>query len=84
MPETRCVLDLHLRPEHDPSPVIRAAYGQWLPVLVRLDAQWAAENVGRFFPDDEALCQLHDAALGLARDLLCPPYDDVCDVLRQE
>ena len=83
MSEVRDVLGLHLRPEYDPSPAIRTVYGQWFPWLVQLDAQWATENVGRIFPDDEALCYLHDAAWH-TYVIFCAPYDDVFDILRQE
>lgn len=83
MPKVRRVLDAHLDPVRDPSLAIRSVYGQWFPWLVLLDATWAVSSVERVFPRDTALSTLRDAAWA-TYVVMCPPYDNVFDVLRAQ
>lgn len=83
MPEVREILDYHLEPNHDPALSIRAVYGKWLPWLVKLDPQWAAQNIANIFPQEESLQKLHDAAWE-TYITFCAPYDNVLDLLRGE
>jgi hypothetical protein len=83
MAEVREVLDLHLEPERDPSPSIRAVYGQWFPWLNLLDSDWAERGTSRIFPQAESTKPLRDAAW-VAYISFCKPYNDVLPVLRDE
>lgn len=44
LPETAALLDAHLDPDREPSVAVRAAYGWWLPMTLRLDRAWVAER----------------------------------------
>jgi hypothetical protein len=81
MPEVRRVLDSHLDTENDATITIRAVYGQRLPWLQQLDADWAKENTRRIFPrDNSALWHAAwDTFIGYTA-----PYDRVFDWLRDE
>jgi hypothetical protein len=83
MPEVRKVLDHHLNPSNDPSPAIRAVYGQWLPNLVLLDATWVKQNLKRIFPADENSRRLLNAAWG-TYIRYSGAYNNIFDVLRDE
>lgn len=83
MPEVRAVLEEHLRPEIDPSPAVRSAYGQWLPWLVLLDRGWAQEHVAAIFTEEPGLEHLRDAAWD-AYVRFCTPYDSVFEILGAE
>lgn len=83
MPEVREVLDAHLNPALDPSLAIRAVYGQWFPWLALLDQRWAAVNISRIFPTNEAFQDLRDAAWE-AYIVFCEPYSEVFEVLGSE
>ena len=50
IPEVQQRLEKHLDPEFDPSPAIRAVFGQWYPWLVLLDENWARDNIDKIFP----------------------------------
>ena len=82
MPEVDEVLDLHLDPDRDPAPAIRAVYGQWFPWLVLLDPEWARSRVSRIFPSEESSRELHDSAWE-TYILFCAPYDNVFELLRE-
>jgi len=83
MPEVRGVLDCHLNLECDPALAIRAVYGQCFPWLFLLDGQWAAQNVARIFPSDEALRDFRDTAWE-TYIAFSAPYDDVLPVLSEQ
>ena len=83
MPEVRSVLDDHLDPGRDPSPAVRAVYGQWFSQLAFLDEEWVNRNVLRIFPTAESQCELRDAAWEtyLAFHMV---YDNVYPLLQDE
>lgn len=83
MPEVQDVLDRHLRPEHDPSVAIRAAYGERISLLAFLDDQWLSAKVGEIFPSSPEHSRLRDAAWN-AYICWSPPYDSLFEVLRDE
>ena len=60
IPEVRKRLDRHLDPAFEPSPSVRAVYGQWFPHLTLLDADWTEKNTDRIFSD--RFPELRDAA----------------------
>ena len=79
IPEVQDCLEQHLDPIVEPSPAIRAVFGQWFPWLLLLDSEWAKSKVDSIFPDDNP--RLRDAAwytyLRFSR-----VYDDAFQVLR--
>jgi len=83
MPEVRDVLDHRLHPEVDPSREVRAIYGRQFPWLVRLDAEWAEQNVDRIFPQSDSMQTLRDAAWETYINY-CTPYAKVVRLLRDE
>jgi len=83
MPEVREVIERHLDPDYDPTLAVRSVYGQWFPWLVLLDREWATAQVGRIFPTAPEQSALRDAAWE-TYIILCEPYDNVFDVLRDE
>lgn len=83
LPEVRAVLDRHLDPQRDSSRAIRSVYGQWLPWLVQVDADWARRNLASIFPADADLRGLRDAAWETYLRF-CEAYDDTFGVLREE
>jgi len=83
MPEVREVLDAHLDVAQEPSPAIRAVYGQWFPWLVLLDSKWARDNATRIFPIGQGKEALLDAAWN-TYVTFCKPYDNVLDILREQ
>lgn len=60
IPEVRKRLDRHLDPALEPSPSVRAVYGQWFPHLTLLDAHWTERNTDKIFSD--RFPELRDAA----------------------
>ena len=60
IPKVKQRLEKHLDPEYDPSPAIRAVFGQWYPWLVLLDERWAKDNTPKIFPVENK--RLYDAA----------------------
>ena len=60
IPEVRKRLDRHLDPALEPSPSVRAVYGQWFPHLTLLDADWTKRNTDKIFSD--RFPELRDAA----------------------
>jgi hypothetical protein len=62
IPEVREILEYHLDPAIDPSPTIRAVYGQWLPTLHYLDPVWTEANLSKIFPAEPGLEILRHAA----------------------
>lgn len=64
IPELKEVLERHLDVARDPSPAIRAVYGQWFPWLALLDSEWAGQNVAKIFPIEESNRSLWNAAWG--------------------
>lgn len=83
MPEVRNILNIHLEPEQDPSPAIRAVYGQWYPWLAKIDKNWAAEEASKIFPKEEHLKDFRDAAW-VSFIAFCAPYDSVFELLKEE
>jgi len=77
------VLDAHLDVAQEPSPAIRAVYGQWFPWLVLLDSKWARDNATRIFPIGQGKEALLDAAWN-TYVTFCKPYDNVLDILREQ
>jgi hypothetical protein len=63
-PEVRAVLEWHLDPSNDPSPAIRAVYGENLPQLVYFSPEWVRANLCRLFPTAPELSALREAAWG--------------------
>ncbi len=60
IPEVRTRLERHLDPALEPSPSVRAVYGQWFPHLTLLDADWTESNTDKIFSD--RFPELRDAA----------------------
>ena len=83
IPEVRTVLEEHLNPQSDPSLVVRAVYGKWLPWLILLDAGWVAANITRILPRAAELAVLRDAAWNTYIGW-CPPFNEVYDALLHE
>lgn len=83
MPEVREVLDAHLDVAQEPSPAIRAVYGQWFPWLVLLDSKWARDNAKRIFPIGQGEEALLEAAWN-TYVTFCRPDDDVLDILCEQ
>ena len=79
MPELRQLLERHLDSEHEPSPGVRAVYGQWFPWLTLLDKEWAKGSAPRIFGGTS---QLSRAAWD-TYIVYCRPYSDVFPLLRQ-
>jgi hypothetical protein len=52
MPEVRDLLDAHLDPERDPSPLVRAEYGSRLGDLFYLDRPWTTAHLPDIFDSD--------------------------------
>ncbi len=44
LPAAADIIDGHLNTEREPSQAVRAAYGWWLPTLLRLDPAWTTER----------------------------------------
>jgi len=61
-PEVQEVLERHLAPRPDGSPVAHAIYGQCLPSLVLLDANWTTQHLLSIFPRQPEYPLLYDAA----------------------
>lgn len=83
VPEVRDILDLHLDPVVEPSVTVRAVYGQWFPALASLDPSWAASNIERIFPRQEANRAMNDAAWD-AYVVFNRPYRQVFQLLRDQ
>ena len=83
IPEGRDVLDRHLDPNHDRSPVVRAVYGNSIPWLVLLDKSWVTSRLTRIFPTEQEFAALRNAAWTTYLSW-CPPYDSVYEVLWAE
>ena len=81
IPEVRTRLERHLDPAIDPSPSVRAVYGQWFPHLTLLDANWSAQNARRIFPDRYP--ELRDAAWETYLRF-CPVYSTPFELLREQ
>jgi hypothetical protein len=62
MPELRDLLEEKLDPVREPSPSVHAIFGQFLPYLLYLDADWTEAAVERVFPPQDELGSLRDAA----------------------
>lgn len=84
MPEVREVLDAHLDAAQEPSPAIRAVYGQRFPWLVLLDSKWARDNAKKIFPIGQGEEALLEAAWNTYVTTFCRPYDDVLGILREQ
>ena len=81
IPEVRKRLDLHLDPAIEPSPSVRAVYGQWFPHLTLLDADWTEKNTDRIFSD--RCPELRDAAWQTYLRF-CPVYNRPFQLLRDQ
>lgn len=62
MPEVRRVLEHHLDPDVDASPVVRSVYGQLFVKLYELSPDWLESNLGRIFPVDPDYAEQRRAA----------------------
>jgi len=80
--EVRGVLEAHLDSQVDPSPAIRAVYGERLPWLVLIDPEWVSSNLGRLFPTNPNEAPLREAMWETY--LANNPYDNVFDLLKRE
>jgi len=83
MPEVQKILEHHLDLAQDPALSVRVVYGQWFPWLLELDREWTIKNLSKIFPNDEKFLKFRDTAWN-AYIVLCEPYDDVLEVLREE
>jgi hypothetical protein len=83
MPEVRNVLTERLDTTVEPSAAVRSVYGQWLPWLYYLDANWTEGHVNFIFPDSVELAHLRDAAW-YAYLFFSPLIDKVFDLLREQ
>jgi hypothetical protein len=83
IPEVRKILEHHLDPAIDPSPTIRAVYGQWLPTLHYLDPLWTNANLPRIFPADPGFEILRHAAWK-TYVTYSKPFDDVFKILAEQ
>ena len=81
IPEVRKRLDRHLDPAIEPSPSVRAVYGQWFPHLTLLDADWTEKNTDRIFSD--RCPELRDAAWQTYLRF-CPVYNRPFQLLRDQ
>jgi len=81
IPEVKECLERHLNPSSDPSPAIRAVYGQWFPWLLSLDNTWAKANIDSMFPAENAV--LRDAAWETYL-AFCPVFNEPFRVLRRQ
>jgi hypothetical protein len=70
-------LDYHLDPENDPSPAIRAVYGQWFPWLDMLRPTWAKQAASKIFSVDK-----HGAAAWDAYLSFCAAYDNLLPLMK--
>jgi hypothetical protein len=82
MHEVKDTLDRHLNIEVEPSPAIRAVYGERLPWLQMLDRKWAEANTERILPKTEPKDFWH--AAWDTYICYCAPYDNVFDWLEGE
>ena len=81
IPEVRKRLDRHLDPAIEPSPSVRAVYGQWFPHLTLLDEDWTEKNTDRIF---SGRCpELRDAAWQTYLHF-CPVYNRPFQLLRDQ
>jgi len=83
LPEVRDVLNRHLDPAYEPSLAIRAVYGQWLPWLTQIDAQWTMANLQNIFPKEDRFRSMLNAVWN-TYVVFNQPYNDVFNILRQE
>ncbi len=81
IPEVRECLERHLDPSIDPSPAIRAVYGQWFPWLLLLDISWGEAKAKAIFSLDYP--RLRDAAWQTYLTF-CPAYNDSFRVLEEQ
>ena len=81
VPEVRKRLDRHLDPAIEPSPSVRAVYGQWFPHLTLLDADWTEKNTDRIFSG--RCLELRDAAWQTYLRF-CPVYNRPFQLLRHQ
>src|SRR6185312_13140124 len=83
LPEVRDVLNRHLDLTYEPSLAIRAVYGQWLPWLTQIDAQWTMANLQNIFPKEDRFRSMLNAVWN-TYVVFNQPYNDVFNILRQE
>ncbi|MDE0356211.1 MAG: hypothetical protein OXN92_00505 [Gammaproteobacteria bacterium] len=81
IPEVRTRLERNLDPAIEPSPSVRAVYGQWFPHLTLLDEKWSAQHVESIFPDRYP--KLRDAAWETYLRF-CPVYSTPFELLREQ
>jgi len=81
MPEVCQVLEDHLDYSRESTLTVRAVYGQWFPLLVFLDKNWAQIHVNGIFPIDSTKVDYFYAAWD-AYIIFCQVYDGVFDILR--
>jgi len=83
MIEVRGVLEDHLDVQLEPSPAIRAVYGQWFAWLVLLDEAWASSHIPAIFPESTDEQSYWHAAWD-AYVTMSSPYDSAWFLLRGE
>jgi len=81
MPEVYEVLNERL--EADPSPAIRAVYGEWFPWLVMLDRDWSIDRCAEVFSRGPQNARLRAAAWD-SYVVSCGVYNEVFEILRPE
>ena len=81
MPEVAAILDERLA--EDESLAIRSVYGERLPWLHLLDAEWTAANLPRILPPDADNRRVWDAAWQ-TYIAFCHPYTDMLTFLEPE
>jgi hypothetical protein len=81
MPEVQTILERHLDPSIDDSPVIRSVYGEHFCDLVELDRSWVEAQTSVIFPGKEPTLwrAAWDAYLGC-----CPPAEQVFRSLKDD
>lgn len=83
IPEVKEVLEDHLNIKIDPSPAIRALYGQYLINIFYLDREWLKKSLTKIFPSGKINEPLRNAAWD-AYISFTDPYDNLFDLLRDE
>ncbi len=79
--EVKECLERHLDPVAEPSPAIRAVFGQWFPWLLLLDSSWTKAKIKAIFPAD---CPVLWDAAWQTYIAFCPAYNEPFTALREQ